>query len=88
MTNLANEYTLEFYKAGPAGIRTTKAFSEDFRYPTADTDRENGCIVKAAGVDESIHHFTGVRVFLKAKIALPHHFGFQSGRLICGYHSV
>ncbi len=76
---------LEFYKAGPAGIRTTKAFSQDCRYPTADTDRENGCIrkrehafseegglavlygnialdgciVKTAGVDESIHKFTG-----------------------------
>lgn len=83
--NPANESALEFYKAGPAGIRTTKAFSQDCRYPTADTDRadgcirnmenafsqegglavlsgniaENGCIVKTAGVDESILSFTG-----------------------------
>lgn len=33
-----------FYRAGPAGIRTTKAFSQDCRYPTADKDRERGCI--------------------------------------------
>jgi dihydroxy-acid dehydratase len=85
-----NQHALEFYKAGPAGIRTTKAFSQNCRYPTADTDREggcirsranafseegglavlfgniaeNGCIVKTAGVDESIHVFTGrARIF-------------------------
>lgn len=76
---------LEFYKAGPAGIRTTKAFSQSCRYPSADVDRESGCIrnidnayslegglavlygniaqdgciVKTAGVDESIHVFSG-----------------------------
>jgi dihydroxy-acid dehydratase len=44
ITNPANEHALQFYKAGPAGIRTTKAFSQNCRYPTADTDRENGCI--------------------------------------------
>ena len=85
ITDPANESALEFYKAGPAGIRTTKAFSQNCRYPSADTDRENGCIrnranafseegglavlfgniaengciVKTAGVDESIHKFTG-----------------------------
>jgi dihydroxy-acid dehydratase len=85
ITNSANEHALHFYKAGPAGIRTTKAFSQDCRYPSADIDRdsgcirnranafseegglavlygniaENGCIVKTAGVDESIHKFTG-----------------------------
>ena len=85
ITNPANENALHFYKAGPAGIRTTKAFSQSCRYPSADVDREggcirsidnafskegglavlfgnlaeNGCIVKTAGVDESIHKFTG-----------------------------
>jgi len=34
----------EFYRAGPAGIRTTKAFSQDCRWDTLDDDRENGCI--------------------------------------------
>jgi dihydroxy-acid dehydratase len=79
-----------FYRAGPAGIRTTQAFSQDCRWDTADKDRENGCIrsiehafsqegglavlfgnlaedgciVKTAGVDESIHVFNGkARVF-------------------------
>jgi len=33
-----------FYRAGPAGIRTTKAFSQDCRWDTLDDDRENGCI--------------------------------------------
>jgi dihydroxy-acid dehydratase len=34
----------DFYRAGPAGIRTTQAFSQNCRYPTLDDDRENGCI--------------------------------------------
>ena len=38
------EQALTFYKAGPAGIRTTKAFSQECRYPTVDNDRQNGCI--------------------------------------------
>ncbi len=33
-----------FYKAAPGGIRTTKGFSQSKRYPSLDTDRENGCI--------------------------------------------
>lgn len=85
IANQPSDEILEFYKAGPAGIRTTKAFSQSCRYPTADIDRENGCIrarehafseegglavlygnialdgciVKTAGVDESIHVFSG-----------------------------
>lgn len=85
ITNPENTDAIEFYRAGPAGIRTTKAFSQSCRYPTADIDREagcirsidnafslegglavlfgnlaqSGCIVKTAGVDESIHTFTG-----------------------------
>ncbi|MGC9503254.1 dihydroxy-acid dehydratase [Baaleninema sp.] len=80
---------VEFYKAGPAGIPTQTAFSQDTRWPSLDTDRANGCIrnfenaysqegglavlygniaedgcvVKTAGVDESILVFQG-----KAKI--------------------
>ncbi len=34
----------DFYRAGPAGIRTTQAFSQDCRFDTLDIDRENGCI--------------------------------------------
>ncbi|MDD1795574.1 dihydroxy-acid dehydratase [Enterovibrio makurazakiensis] len=33
-----------FFRAGPAGIRTTKAFSQDCRWDTVDDDRVNGCI--------------------------------------------
>ena len=40
----SNEQALTFYKAGPAGIRTTKAFSQNCRYPSIDNDRANGCI--------------------------------------------
>lgn len=32
------------FRAGPAGVRTTKAFSQDCRWPTLDDDREQGCI--------------------------------------------
>jgi dihydroxy-acid dehydratase len=34
----------DFFRAGPAGIPTTKAFSQSERYPTLDDDRKNGCI--------------------------------------------
>lgn len=80
-----DEAVKKFYRAGPAGIRTTQAFSQDCRWDTLDNDRqsgcirskeyaysqdgglamlsgnlaENGCIVKTAGVDESILTFTG-----------------------------
>lgn len=33
-----------FYKAGPAGVRTTEAFSQSTRWPSLDADREQGCI--------------------------------------------
>ena len=75
----------DVHRAGPAGIRTTQAFSQDCRWDTLDDDRaegcirslehayskdgglavlygnfaENGCIVKTAGVDDSILKFTG-----------------------------
>ncbi|UVK77896.1 MAG: dihydroxy-acid dehydratase [Sodalis sp. Fse] len=32
------------YTAGPAGIRTTQAFSQEYRWPSLDTDRRAGCI--------------------------------------------
>src|SRR5690606_22601863 len=85
-----DEAVLEFFKAGPAGIPTQTAFSQNTRWPSLDTDRQNGCIrskeyaysqdgglavlygniaergciVKTAGVDDSILIFSGVaRVF-------------------------
>ena len=85
-----DEAVLEFFKAGPAGIPTQTAFSQSTRWPSLDTDRQNGCIrskeyaysqdgglavlygniaergciVKTAGVDDSILIFSGVaRVF-------------------------
>ncbi|MDC0603228.1 dihydroxy-acid dehydratase [Aliiglaciecola sp.] len=103
-----SDQVLEFYKAGPAGIRTTKAFSQSCRYPDADTDRENGCIrkrehafseegglavlygniaedgciVKTAGVDESIHKFSGIaRVFESQDDAVN---GILSGQVKAG----
>ncbi|MGL4475773.1 MAG: dihydroxy-acid dehydratase, partial [Shewanella sp.] len=32
------------FSAGPAGIPTTKAFSQSCRWPSLDTDRQEGCI--------------------------------------------
>ena len=75
-----------FYRAGPAGIPTQVAFSQDTRWPDLDVDRAEGCIrdvahaysregglavlygniapdgcvVKTAGVDETIHVFEGL----------------------------
>ena len=76
---------LRFFSAGPGGIPTQTAFSQDTRWPSLDDDRETGCIrsaehaysqegglavlygniavdgcvVKTAGVDESILVFEG-----------------------------
>ena len=79
-----------FFRAGPAGIPTQVAFSQETRWPTLDKDRaegcirsidhafstegglavlsgniaEDGCVVKTAGVDESILVFEGrARIF-------------------------
>ncbi|MFD1806683.1 dihydroxy-acid dehydratase [Pasteurella oralis] len=82
-----------FFRAGPAGIRTTEAFSQDCRWDSLDDDRENGCIrskafaysqdgglamlsgnlaqdgciVKTAGVDESILKFTGYAIVFESQ---------------------
>ncbi|MDO9946223.1 dihydroxy-acid dehydratase [Glaesserella parasuis] len=39
-----DEAVHKFFRAGPAGIRTTQAFSQDCRWDTVDDDRQNGCI--------------------------------------------
>lgn len=39
-----SQEVVDFYRAGPAGIRTTKAFSQDYRWPELDLDRTEGCI--------------------------------------------
>ncbi|MCM2131885.1 dihydroxy-acid dehydratase [Larsenimonas rhizosphaerae] len=76
---------VDFFKAGPGGVRTQEAFSQSSRWPSLDGDRTNGCIrnldnafsregglavlygniaesgcvVKTAGVDDSILVFEG-----------------------------
>lgn len=83
----------KFFRAGPAGIRTTQAFSQDCRWDTVDNDRangcirdkahaisqegglavlfgnlaEDGCIVKTAGVDESIWQFSGTAIVFESQ---------------------
>ncbi|MGL5497936.1 MAG: dihydroxy-acid dehydratase [Aeromonas sobria] len=39
-----SQAVVDFYRAGPAGIRTTKAFSQDCRWAELDLDRAGGCI--------------------------------------------
>lgn len=39
-----DEVVKSMYSAGPAGIRTTQEFSQDCRWESLDTDREQGCI--------------------------------------------
>ena len=43
MRNSSSEVQ-KFYRAGPAGIPTQEAFSQDTRWNNLDADRENGCI--------------------------------------------
>ena len=80
-----SEAVKTFYMAGPAGIPTQVAFSQNTRWPSLDTDRAEGCIrsfdhafskegglavlrgnialdgcvVKTAGVDDSLLVFEG-----------------------------
>lgn len=89
----SDESVKEFFKAGPAGIPTQVAFSQDTRWNSLDADRENGCIrsvehayskdgglailsgniaengcvVKTAGVDESILVFEGPAVVTESQ---------------------
>ncbi|WP_455815547.1 dihydroxy-acid dehydratase [Pseudomonas graminis] len=39
-----DEAVKKMFRAGPAGIRTTQAFSQDTRWDTLDDDRQDGCI--------------------------------------------
>ncbi len=39
-----DEAVKKMFRAGPAGIRTTQAFSQDARWETLDDDRQEGCI--------------------------------------------
>ena len=43
-TDSNNTQAQTFYRAGPAGIRTTKAMSQDYRWKDLDLDRQQGCI--------------------------------------------
>ena len=44
ITTTESDAVKTMYAAGPAGIPTQTAFSQDTRWPTLDVDREGGCI--------------------------------------------
>jgi len=44
ITVTSDESVRKFYSAGPAGIPTQTAFSQNTRWESLDDDRENGCI--------------------------------------------
>ncbi|WNO59512.1 dihydroxy-acid dehydratase [Rheinheimera sp. MMS21-TC3] len=44
IASTATDAAKQMYLAGPAGIRTTQAFSQSCRYPSLDDDRVAGCI--------------------------------------------
>ena len=53
LEEMLNEYDILFtknldvikmFQAGPGGIRTTRGYSQDFRWKKLDNDRKNGCI--------------------------------------------
>lgn len=44
VTRTTDPHVKHMYAAGPGGIRTTRAFSQDFRWPSLDLDRQEGCI--------------------------------------------
>ncbi|MGB0495757.1 MAG: dihydroxy-acid dehydratase [Kangiellaceae bacterium] len=59
ITQTKNKDILEFFRAGPAGIRTTKAFSQNCRFDSLDADRESGCI---RSVDKAFSQEGGLAV--------------------------
>ena len=61
-----DEAVKKFYRAGPAGVRTTQAFSQDCRWDTLDDDRKNGCI---RSIDNAFSTEGGLAV-LSGNIAL------------------
>lgn len=93
ITLTKDEAVHKFFRAGPAGIRTTQAFSQDTRWESVDADRQHGCIrskafaysqdgglamlsgnialdgciVKTAGVDESILKFKGEAIVFESQ---------------------
>jgi len=103
-----SEATHTFYRAGPGGVPTQTAFSQDKRFAELDLDRErgairdkehafsqdgglavlfgnladDGCIVKTAGVDDSLMRFAGrARVFESQDAAVS---GILGGKVIPG----
>ena len=84
---------IEFYQAGPAGLPSQTAFSQNCRFESVDDDREHGCIrsydhayskegglavlygniaedgcvVKTAGVDDSILRFSGTAIVFESQ---------------------
>ena len=54
-----HEQVKTFYRAGPAGIRTTEAFSQSYRWDSLDDDRAEGCI---RSVDHAYSHEGGLAV--------------------------
>ncbi|WP_019614592.1 dihydroxy-acid dehydratase [Psychromonas ossibalaenae] len=39
-----DQAVIDFYRAGPAGVRTTQAFSQACRWDSVDNDRKDGCV--------------------------------------------
>lgn len=103
-----DEDVKKFYRAAPAGIVTTIAFSQSMLYPTLDDDRaegcirdkahaysqdgglavlygniaQDGCIVKTAGVDDSILKFIGrARIFESQDAAVE---GILADKIVAG----
>ena len=97
ITQTNSDSVRNFYAAAPGGVPTQTAFSQNRRWESLDTDRDNGvirnaenafskdgglavlfgniardgCIVKTAGVDESILKFTGpARVYESQEAAV------------------
>ncbi|WOD40872.1 dihydroxy-acid dehydratase [Nodosilinea sp. E11] len=59
VTRTADEAVHTFFRAGPAGIPTQVAFSQDTRWPTLDLDRQSGCI---RSVEHAYSHDGGLAV--------------------------
>ncbi len=65
MVNRVDSVT-RFYRAGPGGVRTQQAFSQDNQYDTLDIDRQAGCI---RDVEHAFSRDGGIAV-LSGNIAL------------------
>jgi len=67
MGGSATDEALKIFRSAPSLVKNLKMGSHDTMYRELDTDRIKGCIVKTAGIDESLFSFTGIAIVYESQ---------------------